>query len=110
MEDLRIYELVHRFENDIIFDCHSLAIKTSRSQSSKDIIREGPAALATITEHLKHFRAPKGAEVFDSELRHAWGILLSWLCKEHGLQNYPASQRDFNGWVGWLVVQTHALA
>ena len=95
-------ELFERFAKDIIFDCHSLRAKVSRSDAGKQIIKVGPAVLSELAEHLNSYKPPTEIEALADEVRYGWGILLSWFCEEHSLDRKGLNQKDFNSWIEWL--------
>ena len=103
-------ELIERFEKDIIFDCHAVWIRVSRSRAGKEILALGPSVLPDLAVRLEGYKLPEGQEAHSDSLKWAWSLLLSWLVKEHGLEGRPKLQADFDGWVKWLQAQTQAPA
>lgn len=94
-------KLFDEFEKDILYDCHALVTRINRSPAAREIIRRGPAILKDVSTHLKDYKPPTTYELLGKQLKHAWGVLLSWLADEHHLKDKPTSQRDFPTWVNW---------
>lgn len=101
IEELDLASLFEKFENDIVFDCHSLRTKVSRSQSGKRIIAMGPKILRELAEYLKNWQPLSKIKELEDEEKHGWGILLSWMCEEHSLDRGGIAQNDFESWVKW---------
>lgn len=92
-------KLFEQFEKDIIFDCHSLRARVSRSDARRQMTAIGPGIFPELYLHLKNYQSQ--AKI-DEEVCHGWGILLSWFCEEHSLDRKEIAQDDFNSWVLWL--------
>lgn len=95
-------ELFERFAKDIIYDCHSLRARVSRSNAGKQILAVGPEIFNDLAQHLKDYKPPTQIEAIAEEVRYGWGILLSWMCEEHSLDRKGIAQADFNSWIKWL--------
>lgn len=101
-------ELFKRFANDIIYNCHSLRASVSRSGAGRQIIADGPNILRDLATHLKDYKPSTEIEALADEVRHGWGILLSWMCEEHSLDREGIAQGDFNAWVAWVTKHAQA--
>lgn len=108
--NLDLLTLFKQFENDIVYDCHSLRAKVSRSRSGKLIILLGPKVLAELAIYLKNRQPPSKIKNLSNEVNHAWGILLSWMCEEHSLNRENIAQTDFQSWVKWTTTSAFATA
>lgn len=62
-----LYELADRFEKDIVYACHSLSLRISRSEAGKELIRRGNSAITLVRE-----RTSRGD---NSEIQRAWNQL-----------------------------------
>jgi hypothetical protein len=89
--------LINRFENDILYDCHGFTVRFERSESQRELVRQGKIVLRPIVEHL---RANPPSDFM--QLNVAWGKLLNWI--EIGIdQKRDGPQRldDTEGWIVW---------
>jgi hypothetical protein len=103
-------ELFESFENDILIGCHSLRAEVSRSPAGKKIIAAGQRIFSELALHLKDCKLPTEIEAIANDVRHGWGMLLSWLCENHRLDHKGIAQNDFDSWVKWLEDFTQAPA
>ncbi len=90
------------FERDITYDCHSLRARVSRSEAGKQIMASGPKVFNDLAQHLRDLGPSAKIEAPTDEVRHGWGILLSWICEEHSLDRKGIIQTDFVSWVEWV--------
>ena len=75
--DMTIPELFDRFEKDILFDCHSLRAKASRSEAGKEIERRKEETIPAIQNHLASKSGSQNEEVLK-----AWDMILHWMRTE----------------------------
>lgn len=88
-------KLIKRFENDILYDCHSYHLKFERSDAKKELVRRGREVLKTIIEHL-HKKTPSG------DLQVAWNNLLNMIeIQIDPDKTSPKDLRDTEGWISW---------
>lgn len=96
---MTVEELCRSFDEDILYDCHDLDIKLSRSQAGAELFRRRKAALGGIAKHL---REHQGLDALQGELRLAWGKTLFWIGTRigHALDS-PAEYTDTKAWITW---------
>jgi len=87
--------LLKRFESDIIYDCHQLQTKTSRSAAGKEIIRRGRESLKAMAEFLFKQRN------YNDDVLLAATIILCWLSHKYKLGGIPETYSDVDGWIAW---------
>ena len=65
-------ELFERYEKDILYDCHSLRARISRSGARKEIVRRKEELFPLVQQHVAE---KKGSQ--DNEVLKAWAVVLS---------------------------------
>lgn len=68
--------LVDQFENDILYDCHSLSTRVSRSEAGKEISKLNPMELNLIRRYVKNHKVDTSYEGLRKEVEVAWEIVL----------------------------------
>jgi hypothetical protein len=76
MTDEQIETLVKRYEDDILFDCHSLPIKISRSEARREISELSPAEHKEIKKFLENHTVKTIYPALAEEVRQAWSAVL----------------------------------
>ncbi len=101
MKGLTAEKLIERFENDIVYDCHSYFSRFERSFAQQEMVRRGRTVLGPIIAHLK---AKPPSDFMD--LRTAWGYLLNRIEIEIDPQKSgPQKLKDTGGWIAWAECQ-----
>lgn len=107
MEEIRNLDppkLVERFENDIIYDCHSLRAKFGRSQAQRELVQKGRESLRPIVEHIRLYQQtpPTSYPLVLDDLLVAWGMLFHSIEIEVDPDRTgPQDLRDTDGWMAW---------
>ena len=107
IDNIDLFAEFRRFESDIMYDCHSLRAKVSRSESGKHILALGPKVMTELSLHLTDWKSPSKIAAISEDVKYGWGILLSWMCRDHKLDRQGLAQNDFDSWVEWVKNQTH---
>lgn len=69
--------LVERYEKDIIFDCHTLSARISRSEAGTELIRRGRPALRAIGNRIR-ITIREGSLV-QEQVSFAWDQFIAWV-------------------------------
>lgn len=94
-----ICNLFKSFESDIIYDCHQIRTRASRSTAGKEIIRRGRESLSALAENLVYQRD------FNSDVFTGLIMILYWLGHKHGIiENMPQTFGDADGWIEWAKI------
>lgn len=96
-----VYNLIQRFEKDILYDCHSLGAKVSRSRVGREILRRGLNSIGLMARNLQGWRLK------EEDVRQALIMLLQEIGRMHNLTDMPDSRHDFNGWVVWTRIHSN---
>ncbi|MBU1046344.1 hypothetical protein KKH36_01015 [Patescibacteria group bacterium] len=90
-----VQKLIERFEKDIIYDCHSLRTRLSRSEAREKLNEMGRDALRPIIDHLK-INSPK------DELAEAWNTLFAWIEKDIDPKRSGPKYVDSGEIINWI--------
>lgn len=96
--------LIRRFEDSIVFDCHSLRARFCRSQPAQELVRAGPFVLGEIATHLAAPRDPREYESYKNiatDLRTVWIWLLRSIADAFLIRDVPPDFADISDWAKW---------
>ena len=94
--------LIKRFEEDIIYDAHSLIAKFERSDAQKELFQRGRESLRPIIDHIKDQEHFSKFQVIGNDLDIAWGKLLNrFEILLDPKKTAPEDLRDITGWITW---------
>lgn len=94
-------ELVQKFINHMVYDCHGIVIRFERSWAMKELVRRGKAVLGTVAKYLSQ---PLEKRESSEELDWAFCYLLNLIGIHHlknELKEAPDSLKDVAGWTSW---------
>jgi len=70
-------KLIKKFEDNMMYDCHSLRIRFERSQFQKELFERGQRSLRFIIEHLCQRKPIVAYPLLDEDVVLAWTMLLN---------------------------------
>jgi hypothetical protein len=74
VSEMSVPELFECFEKDILYDCHSLRAKVSRSQAGKEIERRKAELMPLVQQHIESKSGSQNEQVLSG-----WETLLNWM-------------------------------
>lgn len=101
-----IAALIERFEDSIVYDCHSLQSAYRRSDWRKELVGKGRNALSAIHQHLATVRdriEVDGHPALAENLRLAWRWLLGEMFSDD--EHAPKPDADLRHWMAWVESQ-----
>ncbi len=85
-----IADLIARYQNDILYDVHSLSIKMSRSLARQELQKRSPTdTLPHISQELQTFAHRGHSEALCYELFIAWVSLIEAIIEDRDLPPSP---------------------
>lgn len=94
-------QLCEAFDGDILYDCHHIRTRVSRSDAGRKLRLNARGTLPVIVTHLENHRRldePGPPE----DLRLGWGLLLNWIAVDLGaIDSAPEFRTDTLGWIAW---------
>ncbi len=96
----KIKKLIKRFEEDILYDCHSMTSKINRSKARAEIIEEGPQNIKLIVEHIAQKKYTSQKDPQKNPLGTAWVLFLSWWAKDLKIYS-PQQTEEMSTWIKW---------
>jgi hypothetical protein len=100
-----ILELIQRYNNDILYDAHSVEARIRRSEAKRNLVLIGKDTLKLISEKLKD-SFPENEEI-DYDLFMAWNRLICEIIDTHSLpeapyaKDVPYGQQSVEKWVAY---------
>lgn len=85
-----------RFDNDIRFDAHGLALRVGRSEALQELLNRGRPALRVVAAFV---RAHTSLDELD--LRTAWGMLFNEFKLQLQVDGRVIEYDDTAGWLTW---------
>ncbi len=79
--------LIERYNNDILYDCHQTETKIQRSLAKRELQKRGKSVLKLIGNKIE-ILFPEGKEI-DYDLFMAWISLIYDIIKDHHLPESP---------------------
>lgn len=98
MDEGTIREIIERFQNDILYDCHSLSARYGRSEAVRALLEMGIEAVPVMIAFLADFSSPTAEPGAENDLKRAW----TWILDDMSvfMDDHPGSLH-FDGWVEW---------
>lgn len=96
------FKTFERFENYIMYDCHSFLAKIERSEDFSLIAKQDKSIIPMIYEYLcSESKLDTAAAFYTFDLGNAWIVLLSDIVKNNNIQNSPTRDCSFDVWLEW---------